>query len=117
MVEYAMTPANLSAQLQLDNIFGSLADATRRDILRRLAVGRELTVGEIAQHYNMSFAAVSKHLKVLERACLVAKRRRGKEQLVSLSPTAFDNLEQYLAWYRQRLEGRLDSLEEFLHQE
>jgi DNA-binding transcriptional ArsR family regulator len=60
MVEY--TPS-------LDSIFGSLADPTRRDILQRVA-GRELTVSQIAEPYDLSLAAVSKHLKILERAKL-----------------------------------------------
>ena len=70
---------------RLDSIFGSLADTTRRDILRRVA-GHELSVGEIASSYDISLAAVSKHLIVLEQARLVTKRREGKLQVVGLSP-------------------------------
>lgn len=104
MVEYAV---------RLDNVFGSLADPTRRDILRRVA-RRELTVGEISSNYDMSLAAVSKHLKILERARLIMKRRRGKQQLVRLSPAALHEASDYLEWYGQFMNERFDSLEEYL---
>jgi len=104
MVEYT---------LSLDTIFGSLADATRRDILQRVAE-RELSVSEIAQPYDMSLAAISKHLKVLERAKLIIKRKKGKEHLVQLVPQAFADAADYLQWYRKLWEGRLDSLEQYL---
>lgn len=102
--------------LYLDNIFGSLADPTRRDILRRVATA-ELTVGEIAAPYNLSLAAVSKHLKILERAKLIMKRRQGKQQYVQISPYAFKDATEYLEWYRQVWEQRLDALDELLRKE
>lgn len=104
MVEYS---------LSLDNTFNSLADPTRRDILRRVSA-QELSVGEIARPYPLSFAAVSKHLKVLERASLIIKRRRGKEQMVSLAPAALGDAAEYLEWYRRIWETRLDSLDQYL---
>lgn len=104
MVEYS---------LALDNVFGALADPTRRDILRRVSL-RELSVGELAHPYEMSLAAVSKHLKILEQAKLIMKRRRGKQHLVRLSPAAMREATEYLQWYRQFMEHRLDSLEEYL---
>ncbi len=107
MVEYT---------LALDNIFGSLADATRRDILRRVAK-EELSVSEIAKPYDLTFAAVSKHLKVLESASLIIKRRSGKEQMVSLSPQALADAVEYLRWYRQFMGVRFDSLENYLSKE
>jgi len=64
-----------------DRVFAALGDATRRDILRRAALG-EHSVSALAREYAMSFAAVQKHVAVLERAELVTKRRRGREQLV-----------------------------------
>ena len=64
-----------------DRIFGALADGTRRDILRR-AVAGEHSVSKLALAYPMSFAAVQKHIAVLERAGLVTKERRGREQLI-----------------------------------
>jgi DNA-binding transcriptional ArsR family regulator len=108
MVEYSANPP-----MQLDSVFGSLADTTRRDILRRVAQC-ELSIGEIAAHYELTFAAISKHIKILEGARLIVKRRRGKEQMVSLAPRAFHDAEEYLLWYRQRTEERFDRLDEFL---
>ncbi len=91
MVEYS---------LQLDSVFGSLADSTRRDILRRVARS-ELSVSEIAHSYDISLAAVSKHLKILEQAKLVIKRRRGKQQLVQAAPKTLTDAEKYLEQYHQ----------------
>jgi len=100
----------------LDLVFGSLADPVRRDIVRRVA-GRELSVSEVAEPYAMSLAAVSKHLKVLERAKLVIKRRRGKQQLVQLAPDALMTASDFLDFYRSFTEQKLDSLEQFLEKE
>lgn len=104
MVEYT---------LSLDSVFGSLADPTRRDILTRISM-QEMSVGEIAQPYDLSFAAVSKHLKVLEKARLIIKRRRGREQMVRLSPQALEGADKYLEEYRRLWEERFDSLEDYL---
>ncbi|HVA11035.1 MAG TPA: metalloregulator ArsR/SmtB family transcription factor [Candidatus Dormibacteraeota bacterium] len=106
MVEYA---------LNLDYIFSSLADPTRRDIMRRVSY-EELSVGEIAKPYDLTFAAVSKHLKVLEKAKLIIKRRRGKEQMVRLSPQTLADVDKYLEAYRRLWEERLDSLENYLNE-
>ena len=107
MVEYT---------LNLDSVFGCLSDPTRRDMLRRIA-DHELSVGEIAHFYDLTFAAVSKHLKVLEKAKLIVKRRRGKQQMVSLTPQAFADAAEYIDWYRSLWENRLDSLEDYLGSE
>ncbi len=107
MVEYTFT---------LDNTFGALADNTRRDILRRVSEA-ELSVSQLAKNYDLTFAAVSKHLKVLERAKLVIKRRNGKEQLVSLAPQAMADAAQYIEWYKQFMESRLDALEIYLKED
>lgn len=104
MVEYA---------LRLDSIFGSLADATRRDILKRVAK-KEMTVGEIAAPYRLSLAAVSKHLKILEKAKLVLKRRQGRRQVVRIAPAALKDADAYLLRYKSLWEDRLDSLEDYL---
>jgi DNA-binding transcriptional ArsR family regulator len=101
---------------RLDSIFRSLADTTRRDILRRVA-GRELSVGEIASSYDISLAAVSKHLVVLENARLVTKRRDGKQQLVGLSPAALTDASKHLERYRDIWESRLDRLEKYLEKQ
>lgn len=100
---------------RLDDIFGSLADSTRRDILQRIS-DQAMSVGEIAANYDMSFAAISKHLKVLEKAKLIIKQRRGKEQIVSLAPGAFKDAQEYLDWYKQLWGQRFDSLEAYLNE-
>lgn len=100
--------------LNLNDVFFSLADPTRRDILRRVAAA-ELSVGDIAQHYKLTFGAISKHLKVLEKAALITKRRRGKEQIICLSPQAFISATEYLDWYTQFWTDKFDSLENHLN--
>lgn len=98
---------------QLDMVFGSLADTTRRDILRRVA-GRELSVGEIAAAYDISLAAVSKHLIVLEKARLVTKRREGKQQVVTFAPNALSAAAKDLERTRDIWENSLDKLAAYL---
>ena len=98
---------------RLDSVFGSLADTTRRDILRRVA-GRELSVGAIAASYDISLAAVSKHLIVLENAHLVTKRREGKLQLVAFAPAPLNDAAKHLQRYRDIWENSLDRLEIYL---
>ena len=103
MVEYT---------LQLDDVFHSLSDPIRRDILQRVAHA-ELSVGELVAKYDVSFAAISKHLKVLEKARLISKRKEGKKQMVALSPAALKSADEYLEQYRQMWHERyikLDSL-------
>lgn len=101
MVEYAS---------RLDAIFASLADPTRRDILKRVS-RKELSVGDIAKPYDLTLQAISKHLQVLEKAKLVRKQKRGREQFVALSPAAFKDADAYLEKYRQFWEERLDRLQ------
>jgi DNA-binding transcriptional ArsR family regulator len=97
----------------LNDVFHSLANPTRRDILRRLSP-HEQTVGELAEHYSLTFAAVSKHLRVLERAKLIRKRRSGREQKVQLFPQGLEQANKYLEQYRGLWEEKLDQLEVFL---
>jgi DNA-binding transcriptional ArsR family regulator len=103
-------------QARLDQVFGSLADTTRRDILRRVAK-TELSIGEIASSYDISFAAVAKHLVVLEHARLVTKRREGKMQIVQLSPAPLADAQKHLDRYRDIWESRLDRLEKYLERQ
>lgn len=107
----------VECNLILDNIFQSLADGTRRDMLRLLRIYDRMSIGEIAAHYRISFAGAAKHIKVLESAKLITKRRKGKQQIVSLSPAAFKTADQYLEDYRQLWEGRFDRLEKLLNEE
>ncbi|HEX5743881.1 MAG TPA: metalloregulator ArsR/SmtB family transcription factor [Candidatus Saccharimonadales bacterium] len=85
---------------ELDSVFGSLADPTRRDILRRVTCS-ELTVSEIANPYDMSLSAVSKHLKVLEEAGLITKRKKGKKHLVRAAVRSMEEAERFLQEHRR----------------
>jgi DNA-binding transcriptional ArsR family regulator len=98
--------------LDHDRVFGALGDATRRDIVRRAIDGRE-GVAELAEHYPMSFAAVQKHIAVLERAGLVSKHRSGRRKVVRSNlegvRVARRLLDRYEELWRERLE-RMDQL-------
>ncbi len=104
MVEYS---------IRLDAIFGCLADPIRRDILRRVAE-QELSIGEVAKPYKMTFAGISKHLKILEKAKLIIKKRWGRRQLVQLAPSTVKDASDYLKQYERLWNDRLDSLENYL---
>jgi DNA-binding transcriptional ArsR family regulator len=97
----------------VDELFHALADATRRDILRRCAAG-EPSVSRLAQAYPMSFAAVQKHVAVLERAGLVTKERRGREQLVHTETGAVDRARQALDELESTWRGRVDRMSDLL---
>ena len=97
----------------VDSAFAALANATRRDILARLATG-EVTVGGLAEAYDMSLNAVSKHLKVLEDAGLVDRRVEWREHHIRLNPKPLRDVAEWLERYRVFWEGRLDALEAFL---
>jgi DNA-binding transcriptional ArsR family regulator len=97
----------------LDGLFGSLADPIRRDILRRL-IDAKYSVSQIAENYDISFAAVAKHLTVLEKAKLVIKQRRGKEQVVSIAPDAIRDASYYLKQYEALWNKRFDELDKVL---
>jgi DNA-binding transcriptional ArsR family regulator len=97
---------------EVDRIFRALADATRRDILRRTLDG-EASVSQLAAAYDMSFAAVQKHVAVLEGAGLVTKRPSGRERVVRGNPETIERaralLDRYEQIWRDRI-GRLDAL-------
>ena len=88
------------ADEDVNRIFQALADRTRRDILSR-AIEREQSVSEVARHYEMSFAAVQKHVAVLERAELIVKQPRGREQLVHANRSAIARAIALLDQYEQ----------------
>jgi DNA-binding transcriptional ArsR family regulator len=96
-----------------DRVFHALADATRRDILRRCA-GGEPSVSRLADVYPMSFAAVQKHVAVLERAGLVAKQRRGREQLVRTDPVAVARARELLEELETLWRGRVERMADLL---
>jgi len=92
-----------------DRTFGALADATRRDIVRR-AVDAEEGVAELAGHYPMSFAAVQKHIAILERAGLVTKERIGRRKIVRTNPEGLRVARRLLDRYEQLWRGRIDRM-------
>jgi DNA-binding transcriptional ArsR family regulator len=98
-----------------DRLFQAFADATRRDIVRRVTVA-EYSVSGLAALYAMSFAAVQKHVAVLERASLVTKEKRGREQIVRGNHEGLQKarwlLDEYEAIWRQRVERIADILAE-----
>ena len=98
---------------EVDRLFHALADATRRDILHR-CVRAEPSVSRLADVYPMSFAAVQKHVAVLERGGLVTKERRGREQLVRTDPGAVDRARRVLDELETAWRGRVDRMADLL---
>jgi DNA-binding transcriptional ArsR family regulator len=98
---------------EVDRIFQALADWTRRDILRRV-LQQEQSVSGLAERYAMSFAAVQKHVAVLERASLVRKQRRGREQLVHGNPERLAQINRLLDQYEQLWLQRATSIDRIL---
>jgi DNA-binding transcriptional ArsR family regulator len=96
-----------------DATFAALSHATRRDIIARLALG-ESTVSDIADAYDMSLNAVSKHVMVLENAGLVTRRIEWRAHYISLDPEPLRSIAEWLDLYRAFWEARLDALEQFL---
>ena len=101
---------------QLDNVFHSLADPTRRDIIRRVSSG-ELSVGELVVAYKISFPAITKHLKVLESSQLITKRKEGRNHFVSLNLQTLRQVDIYLERYRLMWEQRYRKLNQLLQEE
>jgi DNA-binding transcriptional ArsR family regulator len=99
----------------VDHLFRALADPTRRDILRRCVAG-EPSVSRLAEAYPMSFAAVQKHVAVLEQAGLVTKQRRGREQLVRTDLDAVGRARQALDQLETAWRGRVDRMADLLAQ-
>ena len=97
----------------LDLLFGALADATRRGIVERLAAG-EATVTELAAPFSISLPAISRHLKVLERASLVTRSRQGRWRHARLSPTSLANAATWLSQYERLWAESLDRLDDHL---
>jgi DNA-binding transcriptional ArsR family regulator len=100
-------------QDEADLIFGALADPTRRDIVRRV-MRQAFSVSTLAETYPMSFAAVQKHVSVLEKAGLVTKERRGREQLVRGDILAIRSATQLLDQYEEIWRGRISRIEDIL---
>lgn len=100
----------------LDRLFHALSDATRRDIVARV-MDQEQSVSALASRYAMSFAAVQKHVAVLEKATLVSKQRRGREQLVSGNPDSILRARHALEKFEEIWRGRTDRMRDILDEE
>ena len=98
---------------EIDRVFQALATATRRDILRRTLTG-EHSVSALARDYDMSFAAVQKHVAVLEAAQLIIKRAEGRERLVRADPAMIARARALLARYEEMWRARIDRLDALL---
>ncbi|MFI5000886.1 MAG: ArsR/SmtB family transcription factor [Reyranellales bacterium] len=97
----------------LDRVFGALSDPTRRAMLRRLASG-ERTVGELAEPFDMSFAAAAKHVKVLEEAGLLSRTVEGRTHRCRIEAGPLGQADRWLAHYQRFWSLRLDDLERAL---
>ncbi len=97
----------------LSRVFAALADPTRRDMVARLAEG-DATVGQLAEPYDVSLQAVSKHLKVLEEAGLVSRSRDAQRRPVHLEAEVFDLMTKWIERYRREAEARYRRLDDVL---
>lgn len=104
------------SSIQLDSIFGALADPTRRSIVERL-MQREFTVKELAAPFDMSLPAISKHLSALEKAGLIVRRTSGRNRICSLTPNALKSAAEWMNQYHAFWSEQLDSLEIHLNKE
>jgi DNA-binding transcriptional ArsR family regulator len=103
----------MTIQTQLDAVFSALADPTRRAIVARLAKG-ETSVKELSRPFKMSAPAVTKHLKVLQNAGLIARSQRAQQRPCRLVPKPLKEATDWMEQYRKLWEERLDRLEDYL---
>lgn len=104
MVEYA---------INYNFVFHALADETRRDILKQVIVS-EKTITEIAEKYSTSFAAIAKHLAVLESAALIIKSKQGRTQIITVNQNTISRTTHYLQQYENMWDQRFNKLENIL---
>lgn len=97
----------------LDRVFAALSDPTRRGMLAQLAEG-EANVGALAERYEMSQPAISKHLRVLERAGLVTRTRRGRESIVRIDPRPIEEANTWIGHYARFWRRQFDDVERYL---
>jgi DNA-binding transcriptional ArsR family regulator len=113
MVEYKSGAKTAQTSARLDAAFSAMADPTRRAILARLALA-DARVTEIAGDFPLSLNAVSKHIKMLERAELVRRTVQGRDHVLSLNAGAMADAAEWIDYYRQFWQDRLASLEAFI---
>lgn len=109
----AVAQVNAESEERSDALFHALADRTRRDILRRVLVG-EYSVSALAANYDMSFAAVQKHVAVLERAGLLSKQRSGREQIAHGEVAAVRSVASMLAELEDLWRGRIARIDDLI---
>lgn len=97
----------------LDLVFGALSDPTRRGLLEQLAAG-ESNVGRLAERHDMSAPAISKHLKVLERAGLIRRAKRGREHRIRVDPRPIREARNWMATYAAYWERQFDAVQDYL---
>ena len=102
------------ADKQLNSVFAALADPTRRAIIERLALG-EATAGELAEPFGISKPAISKHLKVLENAKLIVRKKDAQWRLFELQSDPLRVASDWIARYRKFWEDQLDALADYLN--
>lgn len=100
---------------RLDETFAALANTTRRAILRRLADG-EANVNELAQPFDLTLPAISKHIKVLERAGLVERGHRAQDRPCTLGTKPLEEIADWVEHYRPTWDARLDRMDDYLQQ-
>ncbi len=98
-----------------DRMFGALADHTRRDIVRR-AIDSDEGIAELASHYPMSFAAVQKHIAILERAGLITKHRHGRRKVVRTNVEGLRVARRLLDQYEELWRGRIDRMAQLVNE-
>jgi DNA-binding transcriptional ArsR family regulator len=101
---------------RLDTTFRALADPTRRGMLANLVLG-EKSIGELAEPFAMSFAGASKHVKVLEDAGLIARRRQGRTHLISIDAKPLEEAERWMRQWEKLWNVRLDRLEALIERD
>jgi DNA-binding transcriptional ArsR family regulator len=99
---------------QLDNTFHALADSTRRHIVGMLVEQKEHRIKELVEPFEMSFVAVSKHIKVLEKAGLVKRTRRGREHFIELNTAPLIDAQNWIGFYRDFWTERFSNLDKLL---
>ncbi|MEZ5339736.1 MAG: metalloregulator ArsR/SmtB family transcription factor [bacterium] len=100
-------------QQELDRVFAALSDATRRDMLAQLSAG-ERNIGSLAERYRISQPAVSKHVRVLERAGLVTSYRRGRQSFLRVNTEPMDQARGWISYYTQFWKRQFNAVDEYL---
>lgn len=106
----------MRANPQLDQVFFALSDGTRRAILARLSEG-STTIGELAAPFDISKPAVTKHMKILERAGLIERQVSGRQHRCTLSTTGLKTAEEWINFHRNFWESRFDALDNLLKEQ